>query len=222
MDTHGLEKAFIEVKDTGAQIACRFNPKEYTIAKTAEWKKTPAKGAKSAPKVEFVGTNPGTLQMELFFDGWDSGSGDVSKDVDALLTLTKPTSTSLGKNKPMPPIIVFHWGTTSSFDAHVKSVNAKYTMFAPDGSPLRATVTLQCEEVPAEPGKQNPSSGGVQGRRTHMAGEGDTLHSVAFEEYGDPSLWRGLADVNGIDDPMRLAPGTSILIPPAPETAALS
>ena len=47
-----------------------------------------------------------------------------------------------------------------------------------------------------------------------MAGA-DTLQSVAFSEYGDAALWRGLADLNDIDDPFRLRPGTTLMIPPA-------
>jgi nucleoid-associated protein YgaU len=68
--------------------------------------------------------------------------------------------------------------------------------------------------VPNSPGHTNPTSGGPAGRRSHTIGAGDTLHSIAQREYGKPGLWRGLADVNGIDDPLRVAVGTSVLIPP--------
>ena len=36
---------------------------------------------------------------------------------------------------------------------------------------------------------------------------GDTLASVAYAEYGDPTLWRPLAAFNGIDDPLRVPTG---------------
>ena len=39
--------------------------------------------------------------------------------------------------------------------------------------------------------------------RTVVAG--DTLASIAYAEYGDPTMWRPLAAFNGIDDPLRLA-----------------
>jgi nucleoid-associated protein YgaU len=44
--------------------------------------------------------------------------------------------------------------------------------------------------------------------------QGDTLTSVAQQEYGDPGLWRALADANGVDDPMRLPAGARLLVPP--------
>ena len=53
-------------------------------------------------------------------------------------------------------------------------------------------------------------------------GAGDSLHAVAFREYGDPNLWRGVAAFNGIDDPLRVAPGTRILVPTADEARRLA
>jgi hypothetical protein len=217
-----LQKAFIEEKDGGTRLTCAFNPKEYTISKSSTWHKTPAKGAKSAPKPEFVGANPRTMQMELFFDAWESG-GDVSKAVTTLMDLTTPTQKSLAANKPNPPTVIFHWGSWHSFDAYLKQVSAKYTLFDPSGTPLRASVTVSLEEVPTDPPpKTNPTSGGIAGRRTHIVAGAETLQSVAFGEYGDAALWRGLADLNGIDDPFRVRPGTSLLIPPATVAAERS
>jgi hypothetical protein len=215
------EKAFIELKDGGERLTCAFNPREYTISKSGSWHKTPAKGAKSAPKPEFVGANPRSMQMELLFDGWES-SGDVSKSVDTLLEWTSPTKKSIADNKPNPPIVVFHWGSKSFFEAYVKQASAKYTLFHPDGTPLRASVTVGFEEVPAEPAKTNPSSGGAVGKRTHLVAGADSLHSIAYAEYGDASLWRGLAVANGIDDPLRVPRGRTLLIPPATVAGALS
>jgi hypothetical protein len=217
----GLQKAFIALKDGSEQIQCAFNPKEYTITKSATWHKTPAKGAKSAPKPEFVGANPRSMSMELFFDGWEGGL-DVAKSVDTLLEWTSPTKKSLADNKPNPPIVVFHWGNTAYFDAYVKQVSAKYTLFKPDGTPLRATVNVGFEEVPADPPKTNPSSGGVAGKRTHVVSGADTLHSIAHAEYGDAALWRGLAAANEIDDPLRIHVGTKLLVPPATIAGELS
>ena len=49
--------------------------------------------------------------------------------------------------------------------------------------------------------------------------EGDSLAVIAYREYGNPALWRPLADVNGIDDPMRVRPGRTIFLPTADELA---
>lgn len=219
----GPTKAVIALKDRSKSLKCAFNPREYTISKSGSWHKTPAKGAKKAPKPEFVGANPASMSMELFFDGWENGN-DVSKSIKTLLDWTGPTQKSLEVGKPNPPTVVFHWGdTTASFEAYLKQVSAKYTMFSPQGVPIRATVNVSFEEVPSDPPpKTNPSSGGGPGNRSHMVTGADTLHSIAWSEYADASLWRGLAAVNGIEDPARIAAGTSLLIPPADVAAELS
>jgi Contractile injection system tube protein len=217
-----LAKAVVAASDGTARVECRFNPREYVIAKSATWMRTPARGAQSAPMPEFVGTNPRTLQMELFFDEWESGSGEVSKDVEKLLEWTNPTPESISANRPSPQIVYFQWGTKPLFNAYVKSVSARYTMFRGDGSPVRAHVTAVFEEVPDEPTGQNPTSGGEPGTRFRVAVATDTLHSIAHQEYGDPTLWRAVARVNRIDDPLRLAPGIRLAIPPAMDAVGMS
>ncbi len=221
MAEHALAKAVIVARDLGQRLECRFNPTEYTVAKSANWKRTPARGAATAPRAEFVGTNPESLRMELLFDGWDSGSGDVSTDVEALMAWTNPTAASIDQNLPAPPIVFFQWGNRSLFDAYVQAVTARYVLFRNDGTPVRATAAVTFEEVPSEPARQNPTSGG-QGRRAHVVSAAESLQLIAYREYGDPALWRGLAVANGIVDPLRLTPGTSLLIPPTRQAAELS
>ena len=75
------------------------------------------------------------------------------------------------------------------------------------------------EEMPDEPFRQNPTSGSANVRRVHRTVAGDTLASVAYAEYGDPTQWRALAAYNGIDDPQRVRTGTTLLLPSSEELA---
>jgi nucleoid-associated protein YgaU len=99
----------------------------------------------------------------------------------------------------------------------VSSVSVKYTLFTPGGLPIRATATVNIEEIAGEQQGQNPTSGGLAARSVHTVVAGDTLQSIAWREYGDPNLWRPIAERNGVDDPMRLPAGTALLIPAAEE-----
>jgi nucleoid-associated protein YgaU len=204
-------------------LSFTFNPSEYTIAKSATWNRPTTKGAKKAGRPEFQGANAQTLQLEIFFD--ESQSKDVAGDVATLFEWVMPTPGSRKKNKPMPPIVHFTWGTNKAldgFEAYLKSVSAKYTMFKPDGKPTRATANITLEEAPADPKKQNPTSGSIHGRSVHTIREGDSLTSIAYSEYGDASVWRGIAAFNGIDDPLRVVPGQRILIPTLAEAIRLA
>ena len=196
-----------------------FNPGEYSVDKSSTWTRPQMKGGKQTGKPEFQGANAQVVKMEILFDQYVSGP-DVARSVNTLLEWIKPTDDSVKKKKPQPPIVMFEWGPNpalTSFRAYVKSVASKFILFNSDGTPLRATATVTLEEVPIPAPKQNPTSGSIHGRRTHLVAEGDTLASIAWAEYEDPTLWRGIAAFNEIDDPLRVQPGRSILIPTADE-----
>ncbi len=216
-----LKKARIERKDSQEVLECQFNPSKYQLNKSSEWKATPARSAASAPASEFVGTTPHSLSMDLFFDGWESGR-DVAADVATLLDWTNPTPDSISKGQPHPPVLLLRWGGPPRFEAYLESVQVTYEMFNRDGTPLRATASVKLKELSAEQKKTNPTSGGVADYRTHVIAAGDTLHSIAYREYGKASYWRGLAVVNAIDDPLRIQPGLRLRIPPVADAAAAS
>lgn len=212
-------KAFIKEKEGSGRVDCVFNPTEYTITKSAVWRETVSQDAKNAPNKEFVGTKGRGLTMNLFFDAWMTQAGDISVPVEQLMKWTNPVE---GRQPPSPPIIVFHWGRNSFFDAYLSSVSVQYLMFLPDGKPVRAQANVTLEEVPSDARRQNPTSGGPAGNTRAILAQGDSLHSIAFREYRDAALWRGLAAVNGIEDALRVRPGTSLLVPPLEDVAPLS
>ena len=228
MSTGKLEKAYLAVVEPpspatkppaigGERITFQFNPKEFTVKKSAKWERKAGKGNKKAGLPEFMGSEPRSLDLEMFLDQSDSASGSVTKDVEALFKCLAPTEKTRSSNKPSPPWVVFGWGSATSIVAVIKSVSAKYTLFRADGTPIRAVCTVSLEEMPTDAPKQNPTSGGLAARRTHRVLQGDTLPSIAYAEYEDATLWRALAEANGIDDPMRVRPGTELFVPPVAE-----
>jgi hypothetical protein len=206
-----------------ARVQFQFNPKEVTITKAAHWERKPVKGAPGGGPPEFKGADPCKLTVEMFFDATLKSDQSVVDAVETLVRCCIPTEKSRAK-LPMPPLVEFHWGGIASFPAFVTQVNAKYTRFASNGVPIRAVCTVNLEEMPPndkkKTKKQNPTSGVFAVERVHTLISGDNLALVAYEEYGDPALWRPLAAYNGFDDPMRIANGTRILLPPAEELLA--
>jgi hypothetical protein len=204
------------------QLDFQFNPKELALAKSASWKREAAKGNKTASPPQYTGSQPSKLTLELFFDASGKQDTAVVTAVEKLFTLTVPTETSLTAKKASPPWVIFRWGSLTGFLAYVSQVQAKYTLFTPEGLPIRATCQVTLEELSGDPPKQNPTSGGLLPHRVHQVIEGDSLPAIAYREYGQPALWRRVAYLNGVDDPMRLPPGSRLMLPPLEELARAS
>ena len=222
-----LEHAFLELRTPPpgsglspggpcGRIDFQFNPKELTISKSAKWGRSAQKGNKKSGVPQFQGPEPSKLALEMFLDASDTHDDSVVKKVEQLFSCCVPTDKSHEQKKPSPPWVVFHWGGMTSFTGYIHSVSVKYTLFTPDGLPIRGTATVNLEEIPKEEDqKQNPTSGALAAHRVHTVLTGDSLASIAWREYGDPSMWRAIAAVNAIEDPMRLRAGSSLLVPAA-------
>ncbi|MCC2670092.1 MAG: Peptidoglycan-binding LysM, partial [Armatimonadetes bacterium] len=123
---------------------------------------------------------------------------------------TKNRKTDRGR----PPFVKFVWGQNWSFRAVIQSISQRFTLFLPDGTPVRAIMDvtfLQMEEASL---KQNPTSGGGPEVKWYVVRPGDTLASIAYAEYHNPNLWRRIADQNSLENPLVLMPGQELQLPP--------
>jgi nucleoid-associated protein YgaU len=50
--------------------------------------------------------------------------------------------------------------------------------------------------------------------------QGESLASIAQKHYGRPGMWRTIAEINGIHDPGRVRPGTTVFLPGPAEIPA--
>ncbi|RSN52564.1 peptidase M23 [Amycolatopsis sp. WAC 04182] len=222
---NNLQRALLEVRkppqsggtgQPGAkmfEIKFQFNPKELSLTKNAKWGRDPQRNAKKSGPPEFKGSDPCKLALEMFLDATDKMDDAVVKKVEQLFTCCVATEESRQHGKGSPPWVIFKWGGMTGFPAYVANVTAKYTLFTPSGTPVRAVCTVNLEEIAGELSGQNPTSGALAARDTHVFVAGDSLQAVAFRAYGDAGKWREIADANAIDDPMRLRPGTRLLVP---------
>jgi Contractile injection system tube protein/LysM domain len=219
-----LTKATIEVLDSEAIdparlprfLTVQFNPTEYTLSKGAQIAEIAIYGIDS-PILQFIRGQNEKLTLDLFFDTTTNGNG-LGEGADDVTRLTNPFY-QLVKIQPKthaPPRIRFTWGQGLSFKAIVESVQRKFTLFNPQGMPLRATLNISCreyktlEEQVAELNLQSTNHS-----KTHVVQRGDTLSRIATAEYNDPTAWRTIGDANPkVINPRRLEPGLELHIPP--------
>lgn len=220
----GFERANLEIEGDGGDIECWFNPKEYTIQKQNQWKIDPVVGA-ALPTAQFGGGQPRKLTLDLLFDGSDSKL-DVRSVTDRLfkmMEINKALGSGTGKNSGRPPMVTFTWGSTVTFKAVADSLSVQYTLFRPDGSPIRAQAKLSLIQVEKAAdkssgkgggkGNNNPTTRALPGIGSHLVRDGDSLPSIAYTHYHDATRWRAIAETNGIDDPLRIRRGTTLSIP---------
>jgi nucleoid-associated protein YgaU len=103
----------------------------------------------------------------------------------------------------------------NGFRCIVESVKQKFTLFSPEGIPLRATLTVGLREyktLDEQLAHLNLTS--PDRTHSHVTQNGDTLSGIAAQYYRSTGDWRSIADANGIEDPRRLVVGAFLTIPP--------
>jgi nucleoid-associated protein YgaU len=201
-------------------LSVQFNPAELNFTKTAQVAEIAIPGL-DTPLLQYVRGQAETLTLELFFDSTEDGTGAQAKPVtektDKFYALIKAEQATHA-----PPVLLFLWGGTAfpgkrrdhGFRCVVTSVRQQFTLFAPDGKPLRAKLTVELKEYKpltlhlAELGFMSADH-----TKATVVREGDTITAVSYREYTDDRRWRAIADANGVTDPLELRPGTILRIP---------
>ena len=215
-----LEKATITNTVTGERVPVMFNPEEYSVNKDLNYAQSAVPGL-SAPLLQFVHGNMGTLEMELFLDTYEEhreGSkvlneqgGDVRELLQKILALME-----IDRTTHAPPVLLFTWASLS-FTCVLARANQRFVMFRPDGTPVRARVQVSFNEFRnAELEAKEIKRETADYSKLRRVGEGETLSSIANDVYRDARLWRPIAIANAIDEPRALAVGTRLLVPRLP------
>ncbi|HEY4227331.1 MAG TPA: hypothetical protein VGM49_03260 [Candidatus Limnocylindrales bacterium] len=207
--------------DADDEMTFMFNPTEYRISQGVNFT-IPDRRLLSDPTLtgEYLGTRAMTVSMQLFFDDFASAKGDVTPKITKLLKWQQPQN---NEGKP-PPLVQFKWGNAQleNFWGMITDLVISYTVFAKNGTPLQAKVDLTLLGADNLAPGSNPTSHAIDMRRVHTVVQGESIQSVAFEELGDPNYWRAIADVNDIDDPLRVRPGAALVIPSAADAARMA
>jgi nucleoid-associated protein YgaU len=186
-----------------------FNPAEYSLEKGNQFAGTPLPGL-SNPIMSFVNGNADVLTMDLLFDTYtDRQSSDVRLETDKIARLL-----DIDPEIHAPPPVRFVWGPVS-FKAVIERLSQRFTMFREDGVPVRATLNVTFKEYKTieEQLNEKPNQSSDWTKRRVLTQQ-DTLSLIAAVEYGDPALWRAIADENDIDNPRLLEAGREIRLPP--------
>jgi Contractile injection system tube protein len=153
--------------DPAYQVTAQFNPTTLTIDRTVGWGDPgEAGGSNSATKSgiekQFQGAKGRGFTIELLFDDVDTkrtvdpnGRGGLVKNIEKLEKLASVrVPKSKEENQRRPHWCVATWGSmlqdkeaATGFRCVIETIQTKYELFSPDGTPLRARVTLKLVEA---------------------------------------------------------------------------
>lgn len=193
-----------------------INPTSIQMTKQVEFGKDEA--AQRTVALKYGQSLPTCLTLgELWFDTYETRKSVREQYIDKLEDLC-----NYNYETHYPPVVILHYGEFTQGSKHkpdyqffVEKLDVDYSMFLPDGTPVRAKVALhlvQVIDVMDEErirAKRSPDHA-----RIYTVKRGDSLQSIARYAFDDPREWRRIADINKIDDLMCLRPGQVLLLPP--------
>ena len=219
MESGELAKASLAIFEDGKRgtsVEFMYNPTEYSLSKTNEWKAVSIVGF-DVPSSQFLGGGPTTLSLDLLADTYEQKRDVRTIFVNKIIEMTKIYSKTVDKTTKTgrPPKVLFSWGKVFNFPAVITELKIQYILFLSDGTPVRARISLtlqECEDT--KPPPQNPTTQGILGQKAYIVQPADTIDRIAYREYSDSRAWRFIADTNNLDDPRDLKTGQVLAIQP--------
>ena len=209
-----LQKLKIKNEDTREVFSVLFNPSEYSIDGASKWAEQEKRGQK--PELQYTGGDRKKLAMELFFDTYEART-DVREHTVKIANLLV-----FNKEHHRPPKVTLSWGKEAPggafaefpFTGVLESLKQHFTMFASDGTPVRAKLSVSFIQFSLTQEELRKNEGhSADKTKTYVVKAGDTVSDIAGLFYKDPSKWRYIALANEIENPRRLEPGRLLTIP---------
>ncbi len=198
-----------KVSDYGVMI----NPETIKWDRTIEYNKKQAPD-NSSPSVKYKKSLGQNLSFDLVIDCTgivDSSRVDLPSEVKKL----KEVIYSYQGNIHRPNFLSIHWGRSFTFQGVLTNFDTNYSYFKPDGTALRAKVSLKfisytdLAKVTKQENKQSPDM-------THLVNvvAGDSLPQLSHDIYDTSNYYLQLAKYNGLNKFRRIEPGSQLVFPP--------
>ncbi len=215
----------------GDTYVVQVNPKSYSLNHLLNYTDRQGQGDSGSDAI-FANSSPTTLQFDFLFDATGivpppSALGDVpllgaiagalsGDDFDVMTEIEKFSRVVYDYSGDIhrPRKLLLIWGTLE-FPCALTSLSYQFTLFKPDGTPLRAVAKASFREAESDAQRELRARNSSPDL-THLreVKQGDSLPLLAHRVYGDPALYLELARVNKLVAFRRLRPGSRLTLPP--------
>lgn len=201
----------------GKSISLLINPSELKLLRKTKYAGAVPLGDTGSGR-SFSRMQPGKLDFSTVFDGTGvvpvpSSLKLPSEVEDQLNALNDVVYTYNGKQHE-PNVVQVLWGRLA-FYGRLTSFNIEYTLFRPNGAPLRAKADMSFQ------GYKNPQESALEANKSSpdlshsvVVTEGDTLPLLCHRIYGDSRYYIDVARFNGLHAFRALKPGLTLHFPP--------
>lgn len=209
-----------------------INPEQFSQQFQIEYNRNQAQGSQHN-NPEYKYTRPQELKLDFIFDGTgvvpekQNTTGkkfhrDVVGQLQKFFQLTYTMNPEIHKPNFLRLLwgdFSFGYGGKNGFNCILTNLQVNYTLFAPDGKPLRAKLSATFTSYTEQKLRlleENKKSPDLTHQRKVTAG--DTLPLMTYRIYDDPSYYLQIAKVNGLVNFRRLATNTDLRFPPLDKT----
>jgi hypothetical protein len=206
-----------KVTGTPNPFTAWINPSSYNYSRQISYNDRQAQGSPGTSP-EFNRIADEDVSFDLIFDATGvlpvpTGQSYSNGVADILTQFTTLVATVNGAIHS-PNYLIVGWAQLQ-FQCVLSSLKIDYTLFMPNGTPLRAKVSVTFKSYTSEAAlakASNKTSPDLSHVITVVAG--DTLPDLCYQIYGDSSYYAQVAHWNGLLSFRSLTPGTSLLFPP--------
>ena len=168
---------------------------------------------RSLPNKKYIGSSQ-SWSFDTIIDCTgvvDKNRLDMSKEVKDL----QKTVFEYNGNTHKSNSVIISWGSKLSLKGKLTKLNIKYTLFKPNGTPLRAKVSMTFESS-TDPSKAANQEDKKSPDMTHLivTKEGDSLPQLSESVYEKSSCYIQIAKHNKLNKFRRLPANTNLSLPP--------
>ena len=216
-----LAQLTISSDDNKSQFTAPINPESYKHSYQNSYSVQDAAQGNAGKQLKFTGAEPQTISFDLMLD--DTGviyPFEEGKDIISRINELKNIVYNYNGEYHRPNQVIIDWNTNFlegqvQYRWRLQTMNISFSLFAMDGRPLRAKISLDFRqsltftELQQLTNNESPDM-------THyrVVKIGDTLPMMCYSIYQDPSYYIEIAKVNNLINFRNLALGIELEFPP--------
>jgi len=220
------------------QYTVQVNPATFSLNKQIRYQTNEPPGNQESPQ-RHTASGPSTLSFEIIFDGTgvvtnastldqipavgaiaSMLSGDEAFDIAKQVEDFEKVIYWYDGQVHQPNKVKIVWGDGLQFEGALTSISYNYSLFSPDGKPLRVKANCSfVKTVSAQQQAQEQNDASPDLTHVREFKDGDTLPILAQRIYGKPELYLEVARVNKLINFRRIKAGQKIMLPPIDKSA---